>query len=252
MSDPFNVPPMPEQDQSGGDALPTYDDLAAQHGPNSRFGRWREWIEKRAAERYVDITPAELQRRRQKGWGDGPPPASQTNSVYAASSQTTSMYGPPSQTSSVPASQTNSVYAPTAYNSSSYPASMYSTATSSYASLPPQALHPQLHLHTNFPLSALPVSPLTHARYPPPPASLIPEPLVPSRLNLYNFGSRFLPHTTSPIRCLLPLGNHHLLLIGHDKGLSVMDMFPSDWSDEEETQKGPSDAEAKLIWEGEG
>lgn len=57
---------LPEQDAHGGDDLPTYDELAAQHGPNSRylyrigfdgvqvlialysrFGRWREWIEKR-------------------------------------------------------------------------------------------------------------------------------------------------------------------------------------------------------------
>ena len=37
MSNPYNVPAAPEQDQMGaGDALPTYDDLAAQHGPNSR------------------------------------------------------------------------------------------------------------------------------------------------------------------------------------------------------------------------
>lgn len=35
-SDLFNVPTVPEQDQSGGDGLPTYDDLAQQHGPNSR------------------------------------------------------------------------------------------------------------------------------------------------------------------------------------------------------------------------
>lgn len=57
-----------EQDSQGpGDDLPTYDDLAAQSGPNSRlvasecmysrhgclfsissrFGRWKGWIEKR-------------------------------------------------------------------------------------------------------------------------------------------------------------------------------------------------------------
>ncbi|KAI0832696.1 hypothetical protein BC628DRAFT_1414964 [Trametes gibbosa] len=269
--DPFNVPPVPEQDHLGGDGLPTYDDLAAQHGPNSRFGRWREWIEKRAAERYADVSPAELQRRRQRGWGDGMnqpqaamhsrsqsnspyAPSSQTNSIYAPSSQTTSIYVPQSQTNSVyvPSSQTNSIYAPSASNASSYPASMYTTATSSYASLQQHPLPPQLRLQTNFPLSAIPVSPPAHVRRPPPPAALIPEPLAPSRLKLYNFGSRFLPHTTSPIRCLLPLGNHHLLLIGHDQGLSVLDMFPSDWSDEDETHKGPSDAEVKLIWEGEG
>jgi hypothetical protein len=33
---------------TNGDDLPTYDDLAQQNGPNSRFGRWRGWIEKRS------------------------------------------------------------------------------------------------------------------------------------------------------------------------------------------------------------
>ncbi|KAI0660724.1 hypothetical protein C8Q70DRAFT_971994 [Cubamyces menziesii] len=245
-SDPFNVPPVPEQDQSGGDGLPTYDDLAAQHGPNSRFGRWREWIEKRAAERYADLTPAELQRRRQKGWGDG------LDRPQQASSQSSSGYTPQTESIYLPTAQTNSYYAPSSYGSASYPSSMYSTAASSYASLQPHALHPQLHLQTNFPLPAIPVSPLAHTQRPPRPAPLIPDAIEPSRLKVYNFGSRFLPHTTSPIRCLLPLGNHHLLLIGHDKGLSVLDMFPSDWSDEDSMPKGPSDAEARLIWEGEG
>ncbi|KAI9068443.1 hypothetical protein FKP32DRAFT_1618597 [Trametes sanguinea] len=276
---PFNLPPMPEQDPSGGDALPTYDDLAAQHGPNSRFGRWREWIEKRAAERYVDLTPADLERRRQKGWGEGvssvsrsmscpiPDPVSpQVDQAQSAASQTSST--PPSQTNpyisqarshpsqadpfNVSFSQTNSVYAPSSYGSSSHPTSMYSTATSSYASLPSHPIPPQLHLQTNIPLSAIPVSPFAHTSQPPPPAQLLPQAIDPSRLKLYHFGSRFLPHTTSPIRCLLPLGNHHLLLIGHDKGLSVLDMFPTEWSDGEDAQKGPADAEARLIWEGEG
>ncbi|KAG9104722.1 hypothetical protein FRC06_011616 [Ceratobasidium sp. 370] len=60
-----------ENDQGGevddGKALPTYQDLAAREGgPNSRFGRWQAWVEKRAAERYAD----DPQRRRQStGWG---------------------------------------------------------------------------------------------------------------------------------------------------------------------------------------
>ena len=127
---------------------------------------------------------------------------------------------------------------------------MYSTAPSSFAFA--SSLHPQLHLQTSFP-QGLPISPLTHAKYPPPPASLISETITPSHLRLYNFGSRFLPHTTFPIRCLLPLSNHHLLLIGHDNGLSVLNMFPSDFSeDDEENEKGPADAEVKHIWVGEG
>lgn len=137
--------------------------------------------------------------------------------------------------------------APSSYNS--LPISMYSNVPSSYALGQPH-LHPQLQLQTSF-LQGMP-SPFSHATYPPPPQTLIPEPLEPSHLKLYNFGSRFLPHTTSPIRCLLPLNNHHLLLIGHDDGLSVLDMFPSDWNEDNETEKGPSDAEAKVIWEGEG
>ncbi|KAI9000755.1 hypothetical protein BD414DRAFT_472660 [Trametes punicea] len=244
-SDPFVVPPVPEQDQAGGDGLPTYDDLAAQHGPNSRFGRWREWIEKRAAERYADLTPADLERRRQKGWGEG---LDRPHPVASHTSSSSSFQADPFN---VPASQTYSSYASSSHGSSVYSPSMYSTATSSYASLPSHPVPPQLHLQTNFPLSAIPVSPLLHTRLPRPPAPLIPEAVEPSRLRLYNFGSRFLPHTTSPIRCLLPLGNHHILLIGHDNGLSVLDMFPDDCN-EYGARKGPSDAEARLIWEGEG
>jgi hypothetical protein len=31
-----DIPVVPEVDQHGGDELPTYEDLATQHGPNSR------------------------------------------------------------------------------------------------------------------------------------------------------------------------------------------------------------------------
>ena len=31
--------PLPEKDAYGGDNLPTYDELAAQHGPNSRYAQ---------------------------------------------------------------------------------------------------------------------------------------------------------------------------------------------------------------------
>ena len=145
-----------------------------------------------------------------------------------------------------------SAYTSTAFTSSSHPPSMYSSAPSSYNPMASFPMHPQLHLQTSF-SEGIPISPLAHTRYPSPPASLIPESLEPSHLKMYNFGSRFLPHTTSPIRCLLPISNHRLLLIGHDDGLSVLDMFPRDSSpDDEEDEKGPSEAEAKLIWEGEG
>ena len=74
------------------------------------------------------------------------------------------------------------------------------------------------------------------------------EPLLPTRLMLHNFGSRFLPHTTSQIRTVLPLLGDRFLLIGHDEGLSVLDMIPSG---NPETS-GPPDAEIHAIWEGEG
>ncbi|KAI0751063.1 hypothetical protein C8Q80DRAFT_548731 [Daedaleopsis nitida] len=243
----LNLPPQPEQDQSGGDGLPTYDDLAAQHGPNSRFGRWRGWIEKRAAERYNDITPADLERRRQRGWGQGlaqqaPEPLPQPvrgSQPPVSFPPTFSVYAPSTHSSAT----NSSMYAPSAH-----PISMYSTAPSSFTFA--SNLHPQLHLQTSF--DTMPVSPLTHAKYPPPPTSLIPDSMAPSHLKMYHFGSRFLPHSPSQIRCLLPLNNHHLLLIGHDTGLSVLNMFPSEDGDDEENEKGPADAEARLIWEGEG
>jgi hypothetical protein len=74
------------------------------------------------------------------------------------------------------------------------------------------------------------------------------EPLLPAHLMLHNFGSRFLPHTTSQIRAILPLLGDRFILIGHDDGLSVLDMVPSG---NPETS-GPADAEVHAIWEGEG
>jgi hypothetical protein len=98
-----------EQDVGGGegDGLPTYENLAQTHGPNSRYGHssmsrfialnlsrlvqvrkverlGREEVIlitrlrsnslslfQRAAERYANITPDELDRRRRRGWGEG-------------------------------------------------------------------------------------------------------------------------------------------------------------------------------------
>lgn len=191
------LPPFPERDEYGGDELPTYDDLAAQHGRPLpyRFGRWRSWIEKRAAERYVDLTPEELQRRRARGWGEGV-------NDYVQATDTTS--GPGAR---------------------------------------------QLHIQTSF--ASAPVSPPLQPPTPTSPTALIPEAVSPSHLEVYQFGSRFLPHTTAPIRCLLPILNDRILLIGHDNGLSALDMFPREWADNGLTEKGPADAEAKPIWEGE-
>ncbi|ETW84114.1 hypothetical protein HETIRDRAFT_381493 [Heterobasidion irregulare TC 32-1] len=199
----------PEQDADGGDALPTYDDLAEKHGPNSRsFGRWRGWIEKRAAERYADVTPDEFRRRERRGWGDGsdPPPAAQP---------------PP-------------------------PIFLNEPPTSA-----PSASHPPLTLHTAF--EPLPSPPLYPDEYLSDDAQpLVAESLAPTHLSLNQFGSRFLSHTPAPIRALLPLLGDKLLLIGHDRGLSVLDMFPREWTDYGLQQKGPGEAQAYLIWEGEG
>lgn len=77
--------------------------------------------------------------------------------------------------------------------------------------------------------------------------------LRPSHLKITHFGSRFLPHSTSPIRCLLPLLGGKLLLIGHDEGLSVLDTYPQEWSETEAGIKiqGPEEAVSRPIWFGE-
>lgn len=42
-----------------------------------------------------------------------------------------------------------------------------------------------------------------------------------------------------------------LLLIGHDEGLSVLDMFPQEWTESGLSFKGPDEAQARSIWQGE-
>ncbi|KAL4247127.1 hypothetical protein ABKN59_001309 [Abortiporus biennis] len=210
---PGEIPTVPEVDPFGGDDLPTYDDLAAQNGPNSRFGRWREWIEKRAAERYADLTPDDLQRRRQKGWGQ----------------DTEETLGSPT---------------PPKVGQSSSSGGCCDGGSSS--------LHPNLQIQTAFNGITLPVTPPGFLPPPSAPSASIGEPILPSRLQVHQFGSRFLPHTTSPIRCLLPILGDRLLLIGHDDGLSVLDMYPKEWTETGLVERGPNDAEARPIWVGEG
>ncbi|KAJ6515257.1 hypothetical protein C8R45DRAFT_1205543 [Mycena sanguinolenta] len=229
-----------EQDRSafnGDDDLPTYDDLAAQEGPNSRrvfflatmqaalfkdgmqedillqaqivrehgslarlriFGRWRGWIEKRAAERYLAITPEERQRRRERGWGN--------------------------------------------------------TEMDELDPEPPTPTTPGLSIQTrNLRISTLSEPPPTaRPEQPLPPLPPVSTALRPTHLKMHHFGSRFLPHTTTPIRCLLPLQADRLLLLGHDEGLSVLDMYPQDWNDSGGLDlKGPEEAVVRTIWEGE-
>ncbi|KAG6910814.1 hypothetical protein DXG01_007703 [Tephrocybe rancida] len=75
--------------------------------------------------------------------------------------------------------------------------------------------------------------------------------LTPTHLKVNEFGSRFLPHAMSPIRCLLALESDSLLLIGHDDGLSVINTFPQERSDDGNlTINGPDGAHARTIWLG--
>ncbi|CAK5263149.1 unnamed protein product [Mycena citricolor] len=178
------------------DGLPTYEHLAEQEGPQSRFGRWAGWIEKRALERHAAITPEERARRRARGWGN--------DEMDALDPE------PPTPTPDL---------------------SRLSIQTDAYSLLSEPPPGP------DSPLPRLPVV-STH--------------LHPTHLKMNHFGSRFLPHSTAPIRCLLPLQADQLLLIGHDEGLSVLDMFPQDWTEDGHIQaKGPEDARVYPLWVGE-
>ena len=108
----------------------------------------------------------------------------------------------------------------------------------------------QLDTHPDI-LPSPPIQPEELLEYDPS-QPIVGESLRPAHLGLHQLGSRFLPHTTSPIRALLPLLGNRLLLIGHDDGLSVLNMFPQEWSDIGLQTRGPGEAEAHAIWTGEG
>ncbi|KAG2042096.1 hypothetical protein BDR03DRAFT_854684 [Suillus americanus] len=208
-----------ERDEQGTGDLPTYNDVAAQSGPNSRFGRWRGWIEKRAAERYADVTVEEFERRRARGW-------SEDESSQAAEYQDDSIPESRSPTPGPPRLRINAdLPAP------SPPQALPDECPTPEATLEP-SLEPSLHIPE--------------------------EHLFPTHLSIYHFGSRFLPHSTAPIRCILPLQHDRLLLVGTDVGLSVLNMFPAKWADETSPdgvtgliQQGPADAQARVMWTGE-
>ncbi|KAL1743110.1 hypothetical protein HDZ31DRAFT_41681 [Schizophyllum fasciatum] len=214
-----------EQDRTGaGDELPTYDDLAANNGPNSRFGRWQGWIEKRSAERYHNVTPEERERRRQRGWGNDQDPA------YQAQQQvlTPPVPPPPLPPRNIAVSAPMIVREPPTPQPTLQIRTVDLTRQESLAEAPPQT--PQM-----------PVLPF------------LPQRLKPTHLKMFNFGSRFLPHSTAPIRCLLPILSDRLILIGHDEGLSVLDMYPQSWDSAGHiVQRGPDEAQARTIWTGEG
>lgn len=86
----------------------------------------------------------------------------------------------------------------------------------------------------------------------PPQRLSIGERIPRSHASIHNFGSRFIPHATSTIHTILPIMTEHLLLLGTDEGLSILDLLPG--------QRGlapPSigsslaDANARPIWRGE-
>lgn len=70
--------------------------------------------------------------------------------------------------------------------------------------------------------------------------------LEPCQLALQNFGSRFLPHSKTPITAALPLMGDRYLLIGHEEGLDVLDMMPED-----SYEGNPRDARTRAVWRGE-
>ncbi|VDB97104.1 unnamed protein product [Peniophora sp. CBMAI 1063] len=230
----------PEQDAEGGDNLPTYDDLAERHGANSRFGRWRSWIEKRAAERYADTTQEDLDRRRQRGWGDNltipdpeppyAPPLPERSPARSAAS-----LAPPTperlSLSPVPPLPPRLATPEPGGSGSSQPRLSVQTLIQDLPSLPPVAYTPDEY-------SAESQAPAGQV-------------LDPSHLIMTHFGSRFLAHSQSQIHTILPLTGDRLLLFGHDEGLSVLNMFPQEWGEDGLVSKGPADAQALPIWEGE-
>ncbi|KAJ1309059.1 hypothetical protein OPQ81_004738 [Rhizoctonia solani] len=169
----------PEDDD--GRALPTYEALEArERGPNSRFGRWQAWVEKRAAERYAD----DPQRRHQStGWGP--------------TVETSDQLGQPQ---------------PPAY------------------SLPNERL-----------------------TTPPPTTAPVTRPIA-RCLSVAHFGSRFIPHSNSPIAALLPIGaDDRFLLIGTERGLSVLDVLPSfHGAPTSNPARILEEAKPRDIWTGEG
>ncbi|KAG9317715.1 hypothetical protein JVU11DRAFT_1929 [Chiua virens] len=219
-----------EQDVHGDGDLPTYDDLAAQHSsPNSRFGRWRGWIEKRAAERYTGLSEEELARRRARGWGDTDE-RDHGNQVDDPNTRPASIVDP----------------------SRVAPAPLRIRIDRELPEVPGPSL---LNLGPSLQASATscsPADPLSQSSQDL--QGTVCETLSPTHLQLHQFGSRFLPHTTSPIRCILPINRDRLLLIGTDHGLSVLDMYPMEWATDGDVgivHKGPGEAQARVLWSGE-
>ncbi|KAG8802115.1 hypothetical protein FRB91_010667 [Serendipita sp. 411] len=168
-----------ENSQEEVEELPTYGDLEEQErsNPNSRFGRWRSWIEKRAAERYNDMTEEERFRQRERGWGE-----------------------------SIDTDVTDQA-----------PPSMAAIASPTSAQLSAQRIGD-------------------------------------TRLSIYEFGSRFIPHSASPIRSLISLLDDRYLLLGGPDGLGFLDVFPENQlmaADSDSIVHPLEGAKRRDIWTGE-
>jgi hypothetical protein len=180
---------------------------------------------RRAAERYADVTPEERARRRERGWGETTHDSQPTEprldeEISNLKLQSSYVQQPVPQDPNV--------------NHRPHPA--------------PVPLHVQttdLTVRASSPHSTDDTSTFT--------VSLSASQIIsPTHLKICHFGSRFLPHTTSQIRCILPLLADRMILIGHDDGLSVLDMFPQELAYRGELViKGPSEAQCRSIWKGE-
>ena len=57
-------------------------------------------------------------------------------------------------------------------------------------------------------------------------AQVVSEQLGDTRLSVYQFGSRFIPHSATPIKSIVPLLDDRFVLMGGMDGLGVLDIFP--------------------------
>lgn len=184
----------------------------------------------RAAERYIDVSHEERSRRRERGWGNELEITVSNKLLLPGMIELISLH----------------------FTLKEDPFAEPFNGGPTILRQPPT---PGLSIQTNglSELSLQQAGPPPRPPSPPlPPLPWVSERLAPTHLKVNQFGSRFLPHTTSPIRCLLPLISDSLLLIGHDEGLSVLDMFPQEWNETGGIAiKGPDEAQARSIWKGE-
>lgn len=85
-------------------------------------------------------------------------------------------------------------------------------------------------------------------------AQLASQPLHPTSLAVYQFGSRFIPHSSTRITCLVPLVDERYLLLGSTEGMGVLDIFPEKdvQSTEDPLMLHPLEgAKRRHLWTGE-